>query len=169
MLIIKSVKINSFIIWLKIIENYNCSVIGNGYNFPYSLCFFALFFPHKSHRFSTLLIIILILGNWYVCLTLFKVLWIPKCPYNGCLCIFRISCFCSFKGIYNLSLFFLLFVIFSYLLMQIVIVVYLYYYAGKVFLSEITFFYRFKDGIANWELLFLHCRLFTYNICSSVF
>ena len=81
-------------------------MIGNGYNFLYSLCLFALFFPHKLYRFNTLLTIILILGNWYVYLIFSRVLWISGCPCNRCLYIFRISYSCSSVGIYNLSLFF---------------------------------------------------------------
>ena len=79
---------------------------GNGYNFLYGLCFFVLFFPYKSYCFSILLIIIFILGNWYVCLIFFRVLWISGCSCNGCLCISRISCFCNFGGICNLLFFF---------------------------------------------------------------
>ena len=108
MLVIRSVKTDSFVIWLKVIESYNRLIIGNGYNFSYSLCFFALFFPHRSYRFNTLLIIIFILGNWYICLILFRVLWIPGCPCNGCLCISRTSCFYNFKRIYNLLFFFVI-------------------------------------------------------------
>ena len=151
------------------IKNYGRSVIGNGCNFLYSLCFFALFFPHKLYCFNIRLTVVLIFRNWYVCLIFSQVLWIPGCPYNGCLCISCINCFCSFIGTYSLSLFFLLFIISSYLLMQIVIIICLYYYTGKVFLSEITFFRLFKNGIVNWELFFLYSRLFAYNICSSVF
>ena len=106
MLVVKSIKTGSFVIWLKVIESYGRLIIGNSYNFPYSLCLFTLFFPHRSYRFSTLLIIILILGNWYVCLIFFRVLWISGCPCNRCLCIFRISCFYNFRGIYSLLLFF---------------------------------------------------------------
>ena len=105
MLIIGFVKVSNFMIWLKVIESYGRLVIGNGYNFLYNLYLFALFFPHKSYRFNTLLTIIFILGNWYVYLILFRVLWIFRCPYNRCLCISRISYFYSFRGIYNLSLF----------------------------------------------------------------
>ena len=87
------------------IKSYDRSVIGNNRSFLYSLCFFVLFFPHKLYYFSILLIIIFIFKNWYICLILFRVLWIFECPYNGCLCISCISYFCSFRGIYSLLLF----------------------------------------------------------------
>ena len=106
MLVAGSVKIGNLTIWSKVINNYSRFITDNSYNFPYSLYFFALFFPYRSYRFNTLLIIILIFRNWYVCLILFRVLWIPRCPYNGYLCISRISCFCSFISICSLSFFF---------------------------------------------------------------
>ena len=106
MLITGFVKAGNFVIWLKVIESYGRLIIGSGYNFLYSLYLFVLFFPHKSHRFSILLIIIFILGNWYVYLIFFRVLWIFGCPCNGCSCISCISCSCNFRGICNLSFFF---------------------------------------------------------------
>ena len=106
MLIIKFAKMGNFIIWLKVIESYSYSVISNGYSFLYNLCLFVLFFPYKLYRFSIRLIVVFIFWNWYVCLIFSKVLWIFRCSCNGCLYIFRISCFYSFISIYNLLLFF---------------------------------------------------------------
>ena len=106
MLIIKFVKLSNFVIWLKVIENYGRSVISNGYSFLYGLCFFALFFLYRLYCFIIRLTVIFIFGNWYICLIFSKVLCIFGCPCNGCLCIFRISCFYSSVGIYNLSFFY---------------------------------------------------------------
>ena len=104
-LIIKSVKIGNFVIWSKMIESYGYSVTGNGYSSLYGLYLFVLFFPHRLYCFSTRLTVILIFKNQYICLILFRVLWISKCPYNKYSYISRINCFCSFIGICNLLLF----------------------------------------------------------------
>ena len=115
------------------IESYGRSVIGNGYSSLYSLYIFALFFPHKSYCFNIRLTVILTFWNWYICLIFFKVLWIPKCSYNGCLCIFYISCFCSFIGICNLLFSFCNYLLcfrihlYKLLLVYIVILVRLFY------------------------------------------
>ena len=63
MLVTKSVKRGSFMICLKVMENYNRLITNSGYSFLYSLCLFALFFPHRLHRFSIRLTVVLIFGN----------------------------------------------------------------------------------------------------------
>ena len=105
MLIAESVKIGNLTIWSKVMDSHGRFATDNGYNSPYNLYLFTLFFPHKSYRFNTLLTIILILGNWYICLILSRVLWISGYPYNGYLYISRINYFYSFRDICNLLLF----------------------------------------------------------------
>ena len=115
----------SFVIWLKVIESYGYSVIGNGYNSLYGLCLFILFFLYRLYCFIIRLTVILIFRNWYIYLILFKVLWIFGCLCNRYLCIFRISCFCNFISIYNLSFFFCNYLLCFYICLCKVLLVYI--------------------------------------------